>query len=40
MPLAVAEGRNSQIYYTCFDLSDVFHNIPLQLNQADKGKID
>ena len=27
----------SQDSRTCFMLSDIFHNIPLQINQADKG---
>jgi hypothetical protein len=28
----------SQDSYTCFLLSDIFHNIPLQMNQTDKGE--
>ncbi len=24
---------------TCFALADIFHNVPLQLNLADKGKM-
>ena len=28
----------SQDSHTCFVLSDIFHNVPLQINQADKGK--
>jgi hypothetical protein len=27
----------SQDSHTCFVLADVFHNVPLQMNQADKG---
>jgi hypothetical protein len=29
----------SQDSHTCFVLSDIFHNVPLQINQADKGKM-
>jgi hypothetical protein len=29
----------SQDSHTCFILSDIFHNVPLQMNQADKGKM-
>lgn len=25
--------------HTCFVLSDIFHNIPLQINRADKGEM-
>lgn len=25
--------------HTCFVLADVFHNVPLQVNRADKGEI-
>lgn len=25
--------------HTCFVLSDIFHNIPLHMNRADKGEI-
>jgi hypothetical protein len=27
----------SQDSHTCFVLSDIFHNVPLQMNQAEKG---
>ncbi len=29
----------SQDSHTCFVLSDIFHNVPAGMNQADKGKI-
>lgn len=29
----------SQDSRTCFMLSDIFHNVPSQINQADKGKM-
>lgn len=25
--------------HTCFVLSDIFHNIPLQMNRTDKGEV-
>ena len=28
----------SQDSHTCLVLADIFHNVPLQMNQADKGK--
>jgi hypothetical protein len=28
----------SQDSYTCFLLSDIFHNVPLQMNRVDKGE--
>lgn len=37
--LDIRIASHSQDSYTCFVLSDVFHNIPLQINQADKGKM-
>ncbi|MBO0795459.1 MAG: hypothetical protein J2P36_31585 [Ktedonobacteraceae bacterium] len=37
--LDIRIASHSQDSRTCFVLSDIFHNIPLQMNQADKGKI-
>ncbi|HEV2583774.1 MAG TPA: hypothetical protein VGT44_23140 [Ktedonobacteraceae bacterium] len=36
--LDIRVASYSQDNHTCFVLSDVFHNIPLQINQADKGE--
>jgi len=37
--LDIRIASHSQDSYTCFVLSDVFHNVPLQMNQAEKGEI-
>lgn len=37
--LDIRTSSHSQDNRTCFVLSDVFHTIPLQMNQADKGKM-
>ena len=29
----------SQESHTCFALSDIFHNVPLQMNRAEKGEM-
>ena len=36
--LDIRIASNSQDSHTCFVLSDIFHNVPLQINQADKGE--
>lgn len=36
--LDIRVASYSQDSHTCFVLSDIFHNIPLQINQADKGE--
>ena len=36
--LDIRIASDSQDSHTCFVLSDIFHNIPLQINQADKGE--
>ncbi|GCF10177.1 hypothetical protein [Dictyobacter arantiisoli] len=33
-------ASHSYDYHTCFVLSDVFHNIPLRMDQAEKGNIE
>ena len=38
--LDIRAASHSQDCHTCFVLSDVFHNIPLRINRADKGEID
>ena len=37
--LDIRVAAYSRDSHTCFVLSDIFHNIPLQIAQADKGKI-
>ena len=37
--LDIRVASDSQDSHTCFVLSDVFHNVPLAINQADKGKL-
>jgi hypothetical protein len=37
--LDIRVASYSQESHTCFVLSDIFHNIPLQMNQADKGEM-
>jgi hypothetical protein len=37
--LEIRDASRSQESHTCFVLSDVFHNVPLQINQADKGEM-
>jgi len=36
--LDIRVASHSQDSQTCFVLADVFHNVPLQMIQADKGK--
>ena len=36
LDIRVASYSNDS--HTCFVISDVFHNVPLQLNRADKGE--
>jgi hypothetical protein len=35
--LDIRVASSSQDSHTCFVLADIFHNVPLQMNQADKG---
>jgi hypothetical protein len=37
--LEIRAASYSQDDQTCFAFSDIFHNIPLQINQANKGKM-
>lgn len=37
--LDIRIASHSQDSHTCFVLSDIFHNIPLQVNRADKGEM-
>ena len=37
--LDIRIASHSQDSHTCFVLSDIFHNVPLQMNQADKGQM-
>lgn len=37
--LDIRVASYSQDSHTCFVLSDIFHNVPSQMNQADKGKM-
>jgi len=37
--LDIRVASYSKDSYTCFVISDVFHNVPLQMNQVDKGKM-
>ncbi len=36
--LDIRVAAYSQDSRTCFVLADIFHNVPLQLNRADKGE--
>ena len=36
--LDIRVASYSQDNHTCFVLSDAFHNVPLQMNKADKGE--
>jgi hypothetical protein len=36
--LDIRAASTSQDIHTCFVLSDVFHNVPLQINRVDKGE--
>lgn len=38
--LDIRIAAHSQDSWTCFILSDIFHNVPLQLNQANKEEIN
>lgn len=37
--LDIRVASYSQDRSICFALSDIFHNVPLQMNQADKGEM-
>ena len=37
--LDIRIASHSKDCHTCFVISDVFHNIPLQLNRAEKGEM-
>lgn len=37
--LDIRVASHSQDSHTCFVLSDIFHNVPLQMNRADKGEV-
>lgn len=36
--LEIRVASHSQDSHTCFVLSDIFHTVPLQMNQAEKGE--
>ena len=38
--LEIRVASHKQDSRTCFMLSDIFHNVPLQINTADKGNAD
>lgn len=35
--LDIRIASHAQDHHTCFILSDIFHNVPLQMNQVDKN---
>jgi hypothetical protein len=37
--LEIREASYLQDYHRCFVLSDIFHNVPLRMNRADKGEM-
>ncbi len=37
--LDIRVASHAQDSHTCFVLSDIFHNVPLQIHRADKGEM-
>jgi hypothetical protein len=38
--LDIRVASYSQKNHTCFVLADIFHNVPLQMNRAEKGEMN